>query len=108
MINWICDVIKHLFLNVFLDVLDNLTLEKTVAEFKKELEKSQESERALQSKMEELEVLPAKVDDLLRQVRILPIYRNTMMFSDGVYFFRMHIFSSKSCWQRWVKRLYKF
>lgn len=55
-----------------LDVLDNLTLEKTVAELKKELEKSQECEKGLQSKMEELralEVLPAKVDDLLRQVR---------------------------------------
>ncbi|GAA6089757.1 centromere-associated protein E isoform X1 [Tachysurus ichikawai] len=53
------------------NVLDNLMLEKTVAELKKELEKSQESERALQSRMEELknlEVLPAKVDDLLRQV----------------------------------------
>ncbi|KAF7689663.1 centromere-associated protein E isoform X1 [Silurus meridionalis] len=53
------------------NVLDNLTLEKTVAELKKELEKSQESERALQSKIEELkalEELPAKVDDLLRQV----------------------------------------
>ncbi|KAK3511021.1 hypothetical protein QTP70_029023 [Hemibagrus guttatus] len=53
------------------NVLDSLTLEKTVAELKKELEKSQESERALQSRMEELkalEVLPAKVDDLLRQV----------------------------------------
>ncbi|XP_060754647.1 centromere-associated protein E isoform X4 [Neoarius graeffei] len=50
------------------NVLDNLTLEKTVAELKKELEKSQESEGALQSKMEELEVLPAKVEDLLRQV----------------------------------------
>ncbi|KAI5629562.1 centromere-associated protein E isoform X2 [Silurus asotus] len=53
------------------NVLDNLTLEKTVAELKKELEKSQESERALQSKTEELkalEELPAKVDDLLRQV----------------------------------------
>ncbi|XP_034156118.2 centromere-associated protein E isoform X2 [Pangasianodon hypophthalmus] len=53
------------------NLLDNLTLEKTVAELKKELEKSQESERALQSKTEELkalEILPAKVDDLLRQV----------------------------------------
>ncbi|KAK2817883.1 hypothetical protein Q7C36_021816 [Tachysurus vachellii] len=53
------------------NVLDNLTLEKTVAELKKELETSQENERALQSRMEELknlEVLPAKVDDLLRQV----------------------------------------
>ncbi|XP_053471518.1 centromere-associated protein E isoform X3 [Ictalurus furcatus] len=53
------------------NVLDNVTLGKTVAELKKELEKSQESERALQSKMEELkslEALPAKVDDLLRQV----------------------------------------
>ncbi|MCJ8747829.1 hypothetical protein PDJAM_G00157970 [Pangasius djambal] len=53
------------------NLLDNLTLEKTVAELKKELEQSQESERALQSKMEELkalETLPAKVDDLLRQV----------------------------------------
>ncbi|XP_058236857.1 centromere-associated protein E [Hemibagrus wyckioides] len=53
------------------NVLDSLTLEKTVAELKKDLEKSQESERALQSRMEELralEVLPAKVDDLMRQV----------------------------------------
>lgn len=60
-------------------------MEKTVAELKKELEKSQESEGALQSKMEELEVLPAKVEDLLRQVRILPSHWNTMIFSDGVY-----------------------
>ncbi|XP_017313628.1 centromere-associated protein E isoform X3 [Ictalurus punctatus] len=53
------------------NVLDNVTLGKTVAELKKELEKSQESEGALQSKMEELkslQALPAKVDDLLRQV----------------------------------------
>ncbi|TSK17800.1 Centromere-associated protein E [Bagarius yarrelli] len=53
------------------NVLDNLTLEKTVAELRKELEKSQESEKALQSKIEELKTLegfPAKVDDLLRQV----------------------------------------
>lgn len=67
------------FLNVFfklffyfIDIMDSLVLEKTAAELKKELEKSKESERALQSKMEELkalEVLPAKVDDLLRQVR---------------------------------------
>lgn len=60
-----------------LDVLDNVTLGKTIAELKKELENSQESERALQSKMEELkslQALPAKVDDLLRQVRTLPIY----------------------------------
>lgn len=52
--------------------MDSLVLEKTAAELKKELEKSKESERALQSEMEELkalEVLPAKVDDLLRQVR---------------------------------------
>ncbi|KAL6481452.1 hypothetical protein MHYP_G00095320 [Metynnis hypsauchen] len=50
------------------NVLDNLTLEKTVAELKKELEKSQEKERALQSEMEEMKDLPAKVDDLLSQV----------------------------------------
>lgn len=58
----------------YLDVLDSLTLEKTVAELKKELEKSQERERALQSRMVELkalEVLPAKVDDLLRQVAFI-------------------------------------
>lgn len=56
-----------------LDLLDNLTLEKTVAELKKELEKSQESEGALKGKVEELknlEELPAKVDDLLRQVSV--------------------------------------
>lgn len=75
----------NVFFECLLDVLDNLTLEKTVAELKKELEKSQESEGALQNKMEELEVLPAKVEDLLRQVRILPIHWNAMIFSDGVY-----------------------
>ncbi|XP_037399048.1 centromere-associated protein E isoform X2 [Pygocentrus nattereri] len=50
------------------NVLDNLTLEKTVVELKKELEKSQEKERALQSEMEAMKALPAKVDDLLSQV----------------------------------------
>ncbi|KAF5902614.1 centromere-associated protein E, partial [Clarias magur] len=56
------------------NLLDNLTLEKTVSELKKELEKSQESEGALKGKVEELknlEELPAKVDDLLRQVNDL-------------------------------------
>ncbi|KAL7845850.1 hypothetical protein AOLI_G00240420 [Acnodon oligacanthus] len=50
------------------NVLDSLMLEKTVAELKKELEKSQEREKALQNEMEEMKALPAKVDDLLRQV----------------------------------------
>ncbi|KAM9454725.1 centromere-associated protein E [Clarias gariepinus] len=56
------------------NLLDNLTLEKTVAELKKELEKSQKSKGALKDKVEELknlEELPAKVDDLLRQVNDL-------------------------------------
>ncbi|XP_062866436.1 centromere-associated protein E isoform X2 [Trichomycterus rosablanca] len=53
------------------NLLENLVLEKRVADLRKELEKSQESETALQSKLDELkplELLPAKVDDLLRQV----------------------------------------
>ncbi|KAK1802937.1 hypothetical protein P4O66_021473 [Electrophorus voltai] len=53
------------------NVMDNLMLEKTVNELKKELEKSQGNESDLQRKMEEmkaLEALPAQVDDLLRQV----------------------------------------
>ncbi|KAL6481365.1 hypothetical protein MHYP_G00094450 [Metynnis hypsauchen] len=50
------------------DVLDNLMLEKTVAKLKKELEKSQEKEGALQS---EMEMKPAKVGDLLRWMLVL-------------------------------------
>ncbi|XP_072512902.1 centromere-associated protein E [Salminus brasiliensis] len=53
------------------NILDSFMLEKTVADLRKELEKSMGNERALQNQVEEmkaLEVLPAKVDDLLRQV----------------------------------------
>lgn len=75
----------------YLDVLDSLTLEKTVTELKKELEKSQESERALQSRMEELkalEVLPAKVDDLLRQV---PLYLSLALIQNALLFSCVHL-----------------
>ncbi|KAI4891029.1 hypothetical protein NFI96_013890, partial [Prochilodus magdalenae] len=50
------------------NVLDNFTLEKTIAELKKELEKHQENEKALQNEVEEMKALPAKVDDLLKQI----------------------------------------
>ncbi|XP_067259077.1 centromere-associated protein E isoform X2 [Chanodichthys erythropterus] len=50
------------------NLTDNLVLEKTVCDLRKELDQSHERERSLQSKMEELETLPVKVDELLRQV----------------------------------------
>lgn len=53
----------------FTDLTDNLVLEKTVCDLRKELDQSHERERSLQSKTEELETLPVKVDELLGQVR---------------------------------------
>ncbi|KAK9980433.1 hypothetical protein ABG768_000041 [Culter alburnus] len=50
------------------NLTDNLVLEKTVCDLRKELDQSHERERSLQSKTEELETLPVKVDELLRQV----------------------------------------
>ncbi|XP_048054193.1 centromere-associated protein E isoform X6 [Megalobrama amblycephala] len=50
------------------NLTDNLVLEKTVCDLRKELDQSHERERSLQSKIEELETLPVKVDELLRQV----------------------------------------
>ncbi|XP_049325710.1 centromere-associated protein E-like isoform X3 [Astyanax mexicanus] len=53
------------------NVLDSVTLERTVADIRKELEKSQESAQALQHQVEgmkALEFLPAQVEDLSRQV----------------------------------------
>uniref|UniRef100_A0A9J8BZ24 Centromere-associated protein E n=1 Tax=Cyprinus carpio carpio TaxID=630221 RepID=A0A9J8BZ24_CYPCA len=50
------------------NLTDNLVLEKTVCDLRKELDQSHESERRLQSKIEELETLPVKVDELQRQV----------------------------------------
>ncbi|XP_076839139.1 centromere-associated protein E isoform X2 [Brachyhypopomus gauderio] len=53
------------------NVMDNITLEKTVAELRKELEKSQGNERLLKSKADEMKALqdlPARLDDLFTQV----------------------------------------
>ncbi|ROL50320.1 Centromere-associated protein E [Anabarilius grahami] len=50
------------------NLTDNIVLEKTVCDLRKELDQSHERERSLQSKTEELETLPVKVDELLRQV----------------------------------------
>ncbi|KAF4119173.1 hypothetical protein G5714_001224 [Onychostoma macrolepis] len=50
------------------NLTDNLVLEKTVCDLRKELVQSHERERCLQSKMEEMESLPVKVDELQRQV----------------------------------------
>ncbi|XP_067298423.1 centromere-associated protein E isoform X2 [Pseudorasbora parva] len=50
------------------NLTDNLVLEKTVCDLRKELDQSREMERRLQSKMEELETLPVKVEELQTQV----------------------------------------
>ncbi|KAK2908448.1 hypothetical protein Q8A67_004285 [Cirrhinus molitorella] len=50
------------------NLTDNLVLEKSVCDLRKELDQSHEKERRLQSKMEELETLPVKVDELQTQV----------------------------------------
>ncbi|XP_016113871.1 centromere-associated protein E [Sinocyclocheilus grahami] len=47
---------------------DSLVLEKTVCDLRKELDQSHERELCLQSKMEQMETLPVKVDELQRQV----------------------------------------
>ncbi|XP_050974649.1 centromere-associated protein E isoform X3 [Labeo rohita] len=50
------------------NLTDNLTLEKTVSDLRKELDQSHEREQCLQSKMEVLETLPVKVDELQKHV----------------------------------------
>ncbi|XP_016115359.1 centromere-associated protein E-like [Sinocyclocheilus grahami] len=50
------------------NLTDNLVLEKTVCDLRKELDQSHETERRLQSKMEEFETLSVKADELQRQV----------------------------------------
>uniref|UniRef100_A0A9J8ANR7 Centromere-associated protein E n=1 Tax=Cyprinus carpio carpio TaxID=630221 RepID=A0A9J8ANR7_CYPCA len=50
------------------NLTDNLVLEKTVCDLRKELDQSHETERCLQSKIEQMETLPVKVDELQRQV----------------------------------------
>ncbi|KAK6306444.1 hypothetical protein J4Q44_G00233690 [Coregonus suidteri] len=53
------------------NLIDRFELEKTVADLKKELEKSHEDERTLQAKIEDLSALqdlPDKVDSLMKQV----------------------------------------
>ncbi|XP_016349657.1 centromere-associated protein E-like isoform X2 [Sinocyclocheilus anshuiensis] len=50
------------------NLTNNLVLEKTVCDLRKELDQSHERERCLQSKMEELETLSVKADELQRQV----------------------------------------
>ncbi|XP_059408289.1 centromere-associated protein E isoform X5 [Carassius carassius] len=50
------------------NLTDNLVLEKTVCDLRKELDQSHETERCLQTKMEQMESLPVKVDELQRQV----------------------------------------
>ncbi|XP_030641093.1 centromere-associated protein E [Chanos chanos] len=53
------------------NLVDSVTLEKTVADLKKELKRSQEREMAVQSKIEDLkslEHLPDKVNELTKQV----------------------------------------
>lgn len=54
---------------IFTDLTDNLVLEKTLCDLRKELDQSQEKQRRLQSKTEDLETLSVKVDELQRQVR---------------------------------------
>ncbi len=54
---------------LFTDLTDNLVLEKTLCDLRKELDQSHEKERRLQSKTEEFETLSVKVDELQRQVR---------------------------------------
>ncbi|KAA0722652.1 E Centromere protein [Triplophysa tibetana] len=53
------------------NLTDNFVLEKTVSELRLQLDQSQERERTLQTNMDELETLPVKVDELLKQVRVL-------------------------------------
>ncbi|XP_016297019.1 centromere-associated protein E-like [Sinocyclocheilus anshuiensis] len=50
------------------NLTDSLVLEKTVCDLRKELDQSHERELCLQSKMEQMETLPVKVDELQRQV----------------------------------------
>ncbi|XP_043104382.1 centromere-associated protein E isoform X1 [Puntigrus tetrazona] len=50
------------------NLTDSLVLEKTVCDLRKELDQSHGRERSLQSKMEELDTLPVKVDELQTQV----------------------------------------
>ncbi|TRY92738.1 hypothetical protein DNTS_024825 [Danionella cerebrum] len=50
---------------------DNLVLEKTLGDVRRKLEQSLERETCLQSKMDELKILPEQVQELLSQVNIL-------------------------------------
>ncbi|XP_005168062.1 centromere-associated protein E isoform X1 [Danio rerio] len=53
------------------NLTDNVVLEKTVCDLRKELDQIREREQSLQSKVSELETLPAKVDELLGQVCVV-------------------------------------
>ncbi|XP_057188769.1 centromere-associated protein E isoform X2 [Triplophysa rosa] len=53
------------------NLTDNIVLEKTVSELRLQLDQSHELEKSLQTKMDELETLPVKVDELLKQVCVL-------------------------------------
>lgn len=69
-LNILVKVTKTNMLLFFLttDLTDNLVLEKTVSELRSQLGQSHERERDLQTKTDELETLPVKVDELLKQV----------------------------------------
>ncbi|XP_056595003.1 centromere-associated protein E isoform X2 [Triplophysa dalaica] len=53
------------------NLTDNFVLEKTVSELRLQLDQSHEREKTLQTNMDELETLPVKVDELLKQVCVL-------------------------------------
>ncbi|XP_077094163.1 centromere-associated protein E [Siphateles boraxobius] len=53
------------------NLTDNLVLEKTLCDLRKDLDQSLERERCLQSKMEEFETLSVKVQELQGQVCVL-------------------------------------
>ncbi|XDV14395.1 hypothetical protein PO909_014659, partial [Leuciscus waleckii] len=53
------------------NLTDNLVLEKTLCDVRKDLDQSLERERCLQSKTEEFETLSVKVEELQRQVCVL-------------------------------------
>ncbi|XP_065110107.1 centromere-associated protein E isoform X2 [Paramisgurnus dabryanus] len=53
------------------NLTDNIVLEKSVSELHLKLDQSHERERSLQCKIDELETLPVKVEELLKQVCVL-------------------------------------
>nr|XP_055062269.1 centromere-associated protein E [Misgurnus anguillicaudatus] len=53
------------------NLTDNIVLEKSVSELRLKLDQSHERERSLQCKIDELETLPVKVEELLKQVCVL-------------------------------------